>query len=198
MRRLIPSMLSVLEAREPAVARETPASQEPLTIEALFKDHVGDVHRIVASLLGPGAARADVEDLTQQVFLAAHRGLPDFRGEAKPTTWLYAIASRIVLTHLRGFRRQRRMREALEAEMRAPRPEPASAEERLEHQMELKRVWSCLLRINPKKRLVFILHEIEGLGGKEIAEVLDLKESTVYTRLHHARRELVARLKESP
>lgn len=200
MRRLIPSMLSVLDARSlrssGAPRQGERVEGEPLTVEALFKDHVADVHRIVHSLLGPGASRADVEDLTQQVFLAAHRGLADFRGDSKPTTWLYAIASRVVLTHLRGFRRQRRMRDALEAELRAPRATPPTAEERLDHRMELKRVWTCLLEINPKKRMVFILHEIEGLGGKEIAEVLDVKEATVYTRLHHARRELAALLKE--
>src|SRR5262245_23319146 len=113
MRRLMSSMLSVLEARSPAMVLP-----EPLTIDALFKEHVADVHRIVASLLGPGASRADIEDLTQQVFLSAHRALPNFRGESKPTTWLYAIASRVVLTHLRGFRRQRKMRDALELVMR--------------------------------------------------------------------------------
>lgn len=166
-------------------------SAEPLTVDALFRAHVEDVHRIVARLLGPGASRADVEDLTQQVFLAAHRALPEFRGDSKPSTWLYGIATRIVLTYLRSRRRHRRLVERLESELAAPRPvHEDSAEDQLDRRARLRSVWACLMRINPKKRIVFMLHEVEGLPGKEIAEALDIKEATVWTRLHHARREL--------
>lgn len=190
-------MMSVLEARSSVASHEDGAPRTALTVESLFRDHVEDVHRIVASLLGPGASDADIEDLTQQVFLAAHRALPEFRGDSKPTTWLYGIASRLVLTHLRGFRRQRRMVDALEAELRTPRAPDASAEERLEQKRELERIWRALMKIKPKKRIVFVLHEIEQLSGKEIAAVLDVKEATVFTRLHHAKRELLELLRES-
>jgi RNA polymerase sigma-70 factor (ECF subfamily) len=196
MRQLMASMLSVLEARSP-VASQNAGARTALTVESLFRDHVEDVHRIVASLLGPGASNADVEDLTQQVFLTAHRVLPQFRGDSKPTTWLYGIASRLVLMHLRGFRRQRRMVDALEAELRTPRAPDANAEERLEQKRELERIWRALMNIKPKKRIVFVLHEIEQLSGKEIASVLEIKEATVFTRLHHAKRELFAVLKET-
>ncbi|MCK6550764.1 RNA polymerase sigma factor [Myxococcota bacterium] len=174
-------------------ARATPG--DPPTLEALFRAHVDDVHRIVARLLGPGASAADVEDLTQQIFLAVHRALPSFRGDSKPTTWLYGIASRMVITHLRNRRRHRRMIERLESEvLELPRAEPASAERRLAEREELRRVWSCLMELDPRKRVVFMLYELEGLSGKEIAEALELAEATVFTRLYHARRELLARL----
>src|SRR5262245_37099609 len=82
---------------------------EPLTLELLFRRHADDVHRIVRRLLGPAASAADVDDLIQQVFLAAHRALPQFRRDAATTTWIYGVASRTVLHHLRSRRRYRLM-----------------------------------------------------------------------------------------
>lgn len=166
----------------------------PPSLEQLFRRHFDDVYRIVASLLGPGATDADVEDLTQQVFLAAHRALPQFRGESRITTWLYGIASRVVLTFLRSRRRRKRLREAVEVATRLPRYTRGPEDEVRELQ-ELTRVWRHLMRIDPKKRVVFILYEVEGLSGAEIAQSLGLRDGTVWTRLHYARRELVEAMK---
>ncbi len=129
-----------------------------------------------------------IKDLTQDVFIAAGAALPAFRGDSKVSTWLYTIASRIVLNHLDSWRRHRRMLANLES---AQLPAPAdNIESRLMQQQELRLVWRCLLRIKPKKRIVFVLHQIEGRPGAEIAELLQINEATVWTRLHHARREL--------
>src|SRR5262245_33041720 len=72
----------------------------PPSLEALFRAHVEDVYRFVARQLGPGGDKAMIDDLTQEVFIAAGRSLPNFRGESKASTWLYTIASRTVLNHL--------------------------------------------------------------------------------------------------
>jgi RNA polymerase sigma-70 factor (ECF subfamily) len=105
------------------------------------------------------------------------------------TTWLYAIASNVVLTGLRGWRRQRRLRSALEAELESPHTRQ-TPEDALAARQELLRVWKHLLEIKPKKRIVYLMFELEGLSGPEIAAALDVPEATVWTRLHHARREL--------
>lgn len=170
---------------------EERAFGEPLTVELLFRRHGKDVFRIVRRLLGPAASDADVDDVTQQAFLAAHRDLSRFRGESAPMTWLYGIASRTVLMHLRSWRRRQRMIAAFAEEIRANEVPIQSAESTMVQQQELQRVWKQLLKIKPKKRIVFLLHEIEGLSGKEIASALEIPEATVWTRLHHARRELV-------
>jgi RNA polymerase sigma-70 factor (ECF subfamily) len=171
----------------------SPAVDRP-TLEGLFRDHSEDVHRIVSRLLGPGASPADVEDLVQQVFVAVHDALPRFRGDAKPTTWLYGIASRTVLGHLRGRRRHRRMVETLEAIQEVAPSESTHPENEAAQRQALTRVWRALMSIKPKKRVVFLLFEVEGLTGREIADALHIKEATVHTRLYHARRELDARL----
>jgi len=171
---------------------EDAIGSEPPSLEGLFRSHADDVFRIVARLMGPGAGDADIEDVTQQVFVAAQRALPRFRGDSTPLTWLYGIATRVVLTHLRSIRRHRRLVGALEA---VP-PASLDMQRHVEQREELRRVWRVLMRIKPKKRVVFVLHEIEGRSGREIAEALEIKEATVWSRLHHARRELVAGLRK--
>ena len=181
------------DAAAPAVA---PAARP--TLEQLFERHAHDVGRLVTRLLGPGASRADAEDLTQQIFLAAHRALPRFRGESKASTWLYGIATRLVYREIRGWTRRRRMIATLE-QMMTMSPSATEPHDRaVEQRQELARVWRHRLDIDAKKRLVLILHDLEGLTGPEIAQIMDLKEPTVHTRLYHARRELMARLERAP
>ncbi len=180
--------------RAPSLRSADARPEQPLTLEVLFARHAHDVGRLVTRLLGPGASRADAEDLTQQIFLAAHRALPTFRGDSKPSTWLYGIATRLVYREIRGWMRRRRMIATLESIL-AVKPAAHEPHDRaVEQRQELARVWRHLLEIGAKKRLVLILHDVEGLSGREIAEALQIKEPTVHTRLYHARRELMARL----
>lgn len=167
------------------------------TLEELFRRHAGDVHRLVWRLLGPGATDADVEDLSQQIFMAVHRALPRFRGESKASTWLYGIATRTVYRELRNRTRHRRMVATLES-VQTHREEVSRLDRAAEHRVELAKVWRCLLQLSPKKRVVFLLHELEGLSGREIAERLEINQSTVHTRLFHARRELQEQLEATP
>lgn len=173
------------------MAEEAVARRASLRFDDVFREHASRVHRMVASLLGPGARDADIQDLTQEVFISVHRSLDRFRGESKVETWLYGIASKVVLMHLRSWRRHRRLVNALEAEpivAKGPNIEQESAQ-----RQEVLRVWRCLMKIAPEKRVVFVLFEVEGLSGKEIAETLGISEATVRTRLFHARRELIER-----
>lgn len=179
--------------RQIAGADEADADIE---FERVFRSLFGEVHRMVAHLLGPGASDADVEDVTQLVFEAAYRGWPRFRGESRVSTWVYGIACRVVLRQLRGFGRQRRLREALEAEPREAH-ETRTPERTAVQREEVRRLWRCLMRISPKKRVVYVMHDIEGRSAKEIAEILSVPKNTVASRLRHARRELVDRLAAS-
>jgi RNA polymerase sigma-70 factor (ECF subfamily) len=83
---------------------------------------------------------------------------------------------------------------ASKVEVLAQRGPPAAPQE---VHLELEAVWQCLMRIHPRKRIVYVLFEVEGLSGREIAEALEIKEATVHTRLHHARRELMRMLEKS-
>ena len=168
----------------------SPGREEALSFETLFEDHVSQVFRVVRRLLGPGAADADVDDVVQQVFVAAHRNLSQFRADSRISTWLYGIASRTVLTHLRAARRRRQMMARLEAHCATCRPTTGDLEREMEDELRLYEVWHALMKLSAKKRLVFILFEIEGRSAPEIAEIMGCREPTVRSRLHHARIEL--------
>lgn len=172
--------------------------KEKVTVEALFRDHFDGVYRLVGRLLGPGAPVADIEDLAQQVFVNATRALPRFRGDCKGSTWLYGIATHTTMTWIRGLGRRRRLEQAV---LREPTPTASSAdaiERDVENRRELARVWRALMKLSDKKRSVYLLHEIEGLPGSEVAAALGIPEATVWTRLHHARRDLLRALERAP
>lgn len=168
-----------------------------LDFDALFREHFDDVHRMVSRLSGPLATQEDIEDACQQVFIAAHRALPRFRGDAKITTWLWGIATRVVLTQRRSFRRRARLQEAL-YETREVVVGPATSVEKASmHKQELERVWRCVTDLRPKLRAVYLMFEIEGLSGTEIATALGVPEATVWTRLRLARHKLTLKLARS-
>jgi RNA polymerase sigma-70 factor (ECF subfamily) len=180
-----------------AIAEPTARPAE-LDLESVYRAHFDDVYRMVRHLLGPSAPHADVDDVAQLVFMAVQKALPGFRHESKVSTWVYGIASRVVFTELRRWRRQRRLVRAIESERRDLRaaslestPEAAVAD-----RQRLLLVWNCLLKMSPKKRIVFVLHEVEGMSGPEISQALGVPEGTVWTRLHHARRELIASIEK--
>ncbi|MFO0725072.1 MAG: RNA polymerase sigma factor [Myxococcota bacterium] len=166
-----------------------------MTAESIFRAHGRDVLRIVRRLVGPEASEADVDDLVQQVFVAVHRDLPRFRRQSAVTTWLYGIASRTVLMHFRSGRRRARAMEAFTEAARLETAPPRDPAARMILDEELRAVWRGLAAMSPKKRVVFVLAEVEGLSGREIAEALDIKEATVWSRLFHARQELAEHLK---
>src|SRR3954470_14700731 len=78
----------------PTGADYAPAGVDPsLDVGALYRRHADDVARWAGRLMGHSG---DVEDVVHQVFLVAQRRLPEFRGEAKVTTWLHEITIRVV------------------------------------------------------------------------------------------------------
>lgn len=150
---------------------------------SLYERYAPSVHRFISALGIPPEER---EDAAQDVFMAVYRSLGRFRGEAQLSTWIYRIAAR----HAGRLGRRRRVREFLSTlVLREPPPPPApDPSERASHLHLLDRM---LHKLNPKKRMVFVLFEIEGLGVDEISRVVGCPENTVWSRLHHARAEMV-------
>jgi RNA polymerase sigma-70 factor (ECF subfamily) len=160
-----------------------PRSEARQDAGELYRRHAPFVARFLVRL---GVARADLDDVLQEVFLTAHR-LGGYRpGPARPTTWLAAIGVRVASTHRRGVSRRREDVTELAA-LRAPATtvDPAQA---AEHGEALARVQAALEALDAEHRAVFVLYEIEGASGDEIAAALAVPVGTVYSRLHHARR----------
>lgn len=166
---------------------------ERLAFERLYREHRRNVAANLYRVLGE---RAELEDLVQEVFVIAFRGLDRFRGDAKLSTWLYRICVNVALGRLRS--KARRAPAMTYADVLADVvDDAASPEQRLAEREELRRVARTLEHLSPKKRIVFVLHEIEGLDVAEIADIVRAPLVTVRTRLHYARKEFYRRVAEA-
>jgi RNA polymerase sigma-70 factor (ECF subfamily) len=142
----------------------------------------------------------DAEDVAQEVFLKAFRGLAQFQGKSRFSTWLYRIAVNESLMKLRQRRRIHEVSvdqddpldpDAVPFEVVDWSPNP----EQLYSQSELREILArALQKLPPIYRTVFLLRDVEGLSIDETAEVLALNVSAVKTRLFRARLMLRARL----
>ena len=161
--------------------------------QELFRRHRTDVARLVHRMLGPSA---ELEDVIQEVFLQVHRSIRDFKGNSLFSTWLYRVTVNVVLMHRRAARSRPVFADANSVHPPADaRPLP---DEQVARLARIRAFYRVLDRLSPKKRAVFVLHELEGLPPAEIARVVGAPVLTVRTRLFYARRELAEMLREEP
>ena len=136
---------------------------------------------------------SDAEEAAQDAFLAVWQGLPNFRGEASFSTWLYRLVSNACVDLLRRDGRRRASAgpslddEELNLDVPDPAPSPQDAAERQELREEIERGLSAL---SPEHREVLILREIHQLRYDEIADSLSLDVGTVKSRISRARKQL--------
>jgi RNA polymerase sigma-70 factor (ECF subfamily) len=168
-----------------------PAPAAPLDIGELYRTHAATVARWATRLGGPAV---DAEDVVHEVFLVAHRRLREFRPDAKPSTWLFRTTDLIVRTHRRRARLRAWLRRSLAREdAGAPAAGVSPVEDLIERQ-RTRLVYRALDALGEKYRSVFVLFELEGLSGAEIATLTGINPSTVWVRLHRARARFVARV----
>jgi RNA polymerase sigma-70 factor (ECF subfamily) len=181
--------------REPPTSSDSSGAIETAsarTFDVVFREHVQTVARWVSQLGGPSA---DIEDLVQEVFLVVEKKLPSFRGSGKLTTWLYRITALVVRAHRRRLRIRNRFFGGAEAEGENVPTLAQGPLETLEQREAILLVHRALDGISEKLRTVFILFELEGLSGEEIADVLGVQIGTVWVRLHRARQKFDARVR---
>lgn len=170
--------------------------------EVLVHRYQGWVFTLAVRMLGD---RAEAEDMAQEIFLKAYRGLKRFRGASRFSTWLYAIASHHCLNQLEARRRR-----PLPQGWAGDRPDhgqqdPPAAVDRLADQApradallertDLARIVQAeLANLTAEHRIILVLRDIQGLSYQEIAQTLRLDLGTVRSRLHRARMEMRARL----
>jgi RNA polymerase sigma-70 factor (ECF subfamily) len=156
----------------------------------LVDRHAQRLFRLAVSLVGNAA---DAEDVVQETFAGAFKGLRAFEGRASVKTWL----TRILFTQAAKWRRDRGRREAGRRDYRPLE----SAEEQATVADETFGVGAkidlqaALSRLSEEHREVLVLREFEGMAYEEMAEVLGVPRGTIESRLHRARNELRERLR---
>jgi RNA polymerase sigma-70 factor (ECF subfamily) len=130
---------------------------------------------------------SDVEDVVHATFMTAAKAAGNFDGRQSCRPWLVGIAARLLHRRQRGMSRwARALRELTVRDGdRFTDPHP-----RLSARDEVKRLSDALERLTEPKRIVLLLAESEGLSSEDIAAALRIPVGTVWTRLHHARRDL--------
>ena len=156
----------------------------------LYRAHADFVVRFLARL---GVEASDIDDLVQEVFMTAHRRGGFRTGDARPTTWLAAIATRVASTHRRTNRRRRTDPDSAAYRAAAPTPGPDEAAGSRE---ALGLVQRALDSLDQDKRAVFVLFELEGQSCDAIADSFGVPTGTVYSRLHAARKQFRAAFEE--
>lgn len=140
-------------------------------------------HPIVSSFLRKlGTKPHELEDACQDVFTLFFRHVAAFRGEAELKTWVF----RLCASEARKVRRRRRIGAALASVLRRELPEevvaPAVKSDATIHELATR----ALDRMTPEQRLAFVLFEVEGLRGRQVAEVTGKSMAWTFRRLYEA------------
>ncbi len=167
--------------------------------EELVRRYRDNGYRLAWSLV---KNESEAQDVVQEAFLNIYRKLDTFAGDAQLGSWIYRVVVNAALMRLRKQERRSEIGlEELGAEVEerqgsfSKRPQwQIHADEAAENVELREQILAAVDELDPKYQAVFILREVEDLALKEIAEVLELSEGAVKTRLHRARLHLRAAL----
>ncbi len=153
-----------------------PATASPSRFAELVIQSQPRIRRLLARILGN---IAELDDLVQETYLRAWRGLRSFRGDCNPNTWLTQIAVNVA----RNWIRDRKPASVELDDQRCVDPSTRSPDPAV----LLDAYQQALDQLPDDQRAILILRESEGLTYDQIAQVLDCPKGTVMSRLHRAR-----------
>ncbi len=164
----------------------------PVEAERLVRDNIGWMLALAERILGD---RAHAEDVVQDAFISAFRGLPTFAGRSSLKTWLNRITVNAALMKLRQLKRlgEQSIDEYLpefdryDCRIEAPWTYLVSVEDVMESDQLRLLVTEAIAKLPDTYRIVLQLRDIEDYDTGEVAELLGISSSNVKVRLHRAR-----------
>ena len=155
-----------------------------------MEQNQGRIYNLALRMTG---SPEDAAEAAQEAFLAAWQGLPNFRGEASFSTWLYRLTSNACVDLLR---REGRHRGAAgpslndeESDLHLPDDAPGPQEQAERRELR-EQIETALQALTPEHRQVLVLREMHQLSYDEIAQVLKLDVGTVKSRINRGRKQL--------
>ena len=150
----------------------------------LVQTYETSVYRLALRMCGNAH---DAEEVAQEAFMAAWKGLPSFRGESKFSSWLYQLTTNEAINFLRKEKRHRAAT-PLEDEIEPATGDTAhQAAETKELQQALQQALEAL---TAEHRQIFLLRQMRQLSYEEIGQLLGLESGTVKSRLNRAKKQL--------
>ena len=162
---------------------------DPHGFKKLYQRHQHKVRSTLYQLCGSDG----LDDLVQDVFLRAWKGLPKFRQSAQFSTWLYRIAFNVASDRRKALAKMRSRNISVEDEQLENLADDALIAREGESQTSLTKMHyqdlmqRGLAKLSEEHRSVLVLHDLEELPQKDIAEILSIPVGTVKSRLFHAR-----------
>lgn len=149
-------------------------------------NHKGIFFKIVRSY---AFTPADQEDLFQEIALQVWKSIPDFRGDAKPSTWIYRVALYTAVAHVRQEKKQPNTRPLTDVE-HILTANPTFQDERLNW------LYDQIAQLDPIDRSLCLLM-LEGFSYKEIAELVGISQSNVGVKIHRIKQHLTRQSQKS-
>ena len=165
-----------------AIARAKRGDAEAFS--ALVETYETSVYRLALRMCGNAH---DAEEVTQEAFLAAWKGLPAFRGESKFSSWLYQLTSNAAIDFLR---REKRHRGATPIEEEVDLAAPGTPQQAAEEAELREALQQALDALTPEHRQIFLLRQMQQMSYEEIGRLLGLESGTVKSRLSRAKKQL--------
>ena len=163
--------------------RSVPSQVRLPPFQTLLDAHGRDVHRFLVASVG----RIDADDCYQETWLAALRAYPRLRDASNLKSWIFTVAHRKAIDHVRSRRRQ--------AVPVGDVPEPAPAHE--PHEPADDGLWSQVRELPPKQRTALALRYVTDAGYDEIARVMDTSEDAARRNVHEALKRLRTEYRQS-
>ncbi len=173
-----------------ALARQCSAGDR-VAQRALYEREKRRVHATLFRIFG---TNRQIEDVLQETFLQVFRSLPGFRAESSLSTWIDRCAVRAAFAHLaRGKKRG----PELELVPEIPSDDPSA--ERVAHARDAaRRLYAVLDALDPRQRLAFVLHEVEGHSLAEVASLMETNTIATKARLFRARQRVHGEARKDP
>ena len=150
----------------------------------LVETYETSVYRLALRMCGNAH---DAEEVAQEAFVAAWKGLPAFRGESKFSSWLYQLTTNAAIDFLR---REKRHRAAVPMEDEPEPATPDTPQQAVEESEVRQALQQALDTLTPEHREIFLLRQMRQLSYEEIGRLLGLEAGTVKSRLSRAKKQL--------
>ena len=152
--------------------------------EQLVAAYRNQVFRLALRMCGN---EADADEVAQEAFLSAWKGLPNFRGESRFSTWLYQLTTHAAIDLMR---REKRQAAAEDIDGITAADDGPSTQQQVERAETRREVRSALMQLPEEYRQVLLLRFMQELSYEEIGQALKLPEGTVKSRLNRAKAQL--------
>ena len=152
--------------------------------EQLVTSYRDQVFRLALRMCGNAA---DADEAAQETFLAAWKGLPNFRGDSQFSTWLYQLTTHAAIDLMRREKRQIAAEDITEVSAPDPAPGPQQQAEQSETRQAVR---DAMAQLSPEYRQIVVLRFLQELSYEEIGAVLKLPPGTVKSRLNRAKSQL--------